>query len=80
MMHGGGVGFYYIEENDLGVAVPKTHDIEVSWLWARPKGLPHHYQVSSLEPSICHGIFPSKRTIPATTSEISLTKLRPHQN
>ncbi|KAK2724725.1 hypothetical protein QYM36_001275 [Artemia franciscana] len=49
MTHGGGVGFYCkenIPHRILDVAVPKTHDIEVSWPWARPKGLPR--QVSSL--------------------------------
>ena len=49
MTHGCGVGFYCkenIPHRILNVAVPKTHDIEVSWLWARPKGLPR--QVSSL--------------------------------
>ncbi|KAK2708436.1 hypothetical protein QYM36_014146 [Artemia franciscana] len=43
MTHGGGVGFYCKENMPhriLDVSVPKTHDIEVSWLWARPKGLP----------------------------------------
>ncbi|KAK2702642.1 hypothetical protein QYM36_018754, partial [Artemia franciscana] len=49
MTHGGGVGFYCketIPHTILDVAVPKTHDIEDSGLWARPKGLPR--QVSSL--------------------------------